>query len=105
MSGYAEISSLLIDLEAVMRNSGLWASEPPAPEALASSQPFCVDTLALEEWLQFVFIPRIRAIVEAETTMPAKCEIKPVLEQAMSNPSAALVSVIGRLDEAITRAE
>ena len=77
MSGYAEISSLLIDLEAAMRNSGLWASEQPAPEALASTQPFCVDTLALEEWLQFVFIPRIRAIIAAETNMPAKCEIKP----------------------------
>ncbi len=105
MSGYAEISSLLIDLEAVMRNSGLWASEEPAPEALASTQPFCVDTLALEEWLQFVFIPRIRAIVAAETNMPAKCEIKPVVEEAMANPGAELVRVVALLDEAITRAE
>ena len=105
MSGYAEISSLLIDLEAVMRNRGLSASAQPAPEALASTQPFCVDTLALEEWLQFVFIPRIRAIVETETAMPAKCEIKPVLEEAMANPGAELVRVVALLDEAITRAE
>ncbi len=105
MSRYAEIGALLIDLEAVMRNSGLWASEEPTPEALASTQPFCVDTLALEAWLQFVFIPRIRASVEGQAAMPAQCEIKPVVEEAMANPGAALVRVIGLLDEAITRAD
>ncbi|WP_258876037.1 YqcC family protein, partial [Pseudomonas aeruginosa] len=31
-----------------------------APEALASPEPFCVDTLALEQWLQWIFLPRMK---------------------------------------------
>ncbi|MBB3047679.1 uncharacterized protein YqcC (DUF446 family) [Litorivivens lipolytica] len=104
MNDYQEIASLLIDLEAILRNRGLWASEPPSDEALASVEPFCVDTLELQEWLQFIFIPRIYWLIDAEAAMPAKCEIKPVVEEALDNPGEALLRVIGQLDDAITRA-
>ncbi|WP_372781022.1 YqcC family protein [Litorivivens sp.] len=104
MQANTEIASLLIDLEAIMRASGLWSAQAPDPAALASSQPFCVDTLDLAQWLQFVFIPRMQGLLEAGLPMPEKCEIKPVLEEGMVSPSDALLSVIGDLDEAITRA-
>jgi uncharacterized protein YqcC (DUF446 family) len=32
---------------------------PPSTEALASDQPFCVDTLTLPRWLQFIFLPTL----------------------------------------------
>jgi len=54
----SDIAERLIDLEAELRQLNLWAADPPTPEALASEQPFAVDTLALEQWLQFIFFTR-----------------------------------------------
>ena len=105
MDAHTEISSLLIDLEAVMRNSGLWSESPPSAAALRSTQPFCVDTLELAQWLQFIFLPRMYGLLEAGAGMPEKCEIKPVVEEGIRNPSAELLRVVAALDEAITRAE
>ena len=50
---HTEIAELLIDIEAQLRQLGQWDKEPPAPEALASEQPFSVDTLTLPQSLQF----------------------------------------------------
>ena len=47
-----EIAEVLIDIEAQLRQLGLWDKIPPSTEALASTQPFCVDTLTLPQWLQ-----------------------------------------------------
>lgn len=103
MESRHDIASLLIDLEAVMRNGGLWSETPPAAEALASVQPFCVDTLELAEWLQFIFIPRIYALLDSGAPLPEKCEIRPVVEEALDNPGRDLLRVIGELDAVITR--
>ncbi len=100
-----DIASLLIDLEAIMRNAGLWSQSPPSAAALRSTQPFCVDTLELAEWLQFIFLPRMHGLLEAGAAMPEKCEIKPVVEEGISNPSAELLRVVAALDAAITRAD
>ena len=103
MENRHQIASLLIDLEAIMRSTGLWSDAPPAAEALASVQPFCVDTLELAEWLQFIFIPRMYALIDSGAPLPAKCEIKPVVEEAMDKPGRDLLRVIGELDTLITR--
>lgn len=99
-----EIASLLIDLEAVMRNSGHWSEQVPPARALASVEPFCVDTLDLHEWLQFVFIPNMYTLLDAEAEMPAKCEIHPVAEEFFDASAGELLRVIARLDEIITAA-
>ena len=51
----SQIAELLIDIEAQLRQLGQWDKVPPDADALASEQPFCVDTLRLPQWLQFVF--------------------------------------------------
>ena len=71
---------LLIDVEAELRRLNWWDGRPPAPEALASSAPFCTDTLALEQWLQFVFIPRMRHLIESDQALPGDCGIAPLAE-------------------------
>lgn len=101
MSQFVEIASLLIDIEAELRTLGLWESEPPSAEALASTEPFCVDTLSFNQWLQFIFLPRMYALVEMERLPPGRCEIQPLAEQFFADsrlPVAALIARIGRLD-------
>ncbi|WP_226702349.1 YqcC family protein [Microbulbifer elongatus] len=92
---YPDIATLLLELEAEMRALSLWDMEPPAPEALASTQPFCVDTLTFPQWLQFIFLPRMSRLVEMEQPLPQKCGIAPMAEEYFSG-SALLASGLTR---------
>ena len=99
---YPDIATLLLELEAEMRILDLWDAEPPTPEALASIQPFCVDTLTLPQWLQFVFIPRMSQLVEAGQPLPQTCGIAPMAEEYFSGsqlPAGGLTRKLTEIDE------
>ncbi len=66
---YALADQLLL-IERELRALGWWSESRPAPEALASPEPFCVDTLALEQWLQWIFLPRMKLILESDSALP-----------------------------------
>ncbi len=78
------IGAYLIDIEADLRQLRLWQSETPDSAALASTEPFCFDTLALPQWLQFVFIPRMYELLESGANLPASCAITPMAEEYFS---------------------
>jgi uncharacterized protein YqcC (DUF446 family) len=102
MNLFVEAASLLIDIEAELRRMGLWEQEAPSAAALASTEPFCVDTLSLPQWLQFVFLPRMYALLEVERLPAGRCEVRPLAEQYFTEgglPATALIATIGRLDE------
>lgn len=77
----ASIADGLLAIESELRRLEYWDSEPPAPEALASTQPFCVDTLAFPQWLQFIFLPRMKTLIEQDMTLPAISGIAPMAEE------------------------
>ena len=78
------ISAYLIDIEADLRQLRLWQSEPPDSTALTSAEPFCYDTMTLPQWLQFVFIPRMVALLESDQELPESCAIAPMAEEYFS---------------------
>jgi uncharacterized protein YqcC (DUF446 family) len=107
MTVHVEIASLLIDIEAELRRLDQWDAESPPPEALASTEPFCVDTLTFIQWLQFIFIPRMHALAAATQLPPGRCEIEPLVEEYFRNSRldiAALQRHIHRLDRLINDA-
>ncbi|WP_313085694.1 YqcC family protein [Pseudomonas sp.] len=67
----AELADQLLLIERELRVLDLWASTPPDARALASPEPFCVDTLSFEQWLQWIFLPRMKIILEREEALPA----------------------------------
>lgn len=96
-----QVQSLLMDLEGHLRSIQCWDVEPPADEALASEQPFCIDTLEFYQWLQWVFIPRLLWMIEQETQLPDKCGIAPMAEEwgkTKQLPTAGLVAVLEQID-------
>jgi uncharacterized protein YqcC (DUF446 family) len=106
MTDFVEIASTLIDIEAELRRLNQWDAEPPSPAALASVEPFCVDTLTLAQWLQFVFIPRMYALVDAQQLPPGRCEVQPIAEEYFRNSAlngAPLLRHLGRLDGLINQ--
>lgn len=62
----------------------LWQSLPPSTERLNSEQPFHLDTLDPHEWLQWIFIPRMTALLDCGANLPNKIAISPYIEEAMA---------------------
>ncbi|KGE02547.1 YqcC family protein [Pseudohaliea rubra] len=98
---HTQVAEILIDIEAELRQLQLWEREPPPADALASTQPFCFDTLTLPQWLQFVFLPRMQELVAAEAQLPGDCGIRPMAEEHFRNaqlPIRELLLALDRID-------
>lgn len=50
-------------IEAEMRRIALWQNQPLRPGQMDFKQAFGMDTMAFSQWLQFVFLPRVREAV------------------------------------------
>ena len=100
------IRTLLDDLRQELREQGLWSDQPPPVAALESTEPFCVDTLRLEQWLQFILIARLEAVLDRQAPLPECCEILPYAEEQLAGKDdfAYLLRIIGKLDIMVTRA-
>ncbi len=95
---------ILSAIEREMRRLGLWEACPPPPQAFESNFPFCFDTLELHQWMEWVFIPRTRAILEAGLSLPEKSAIRPLAEESFRRfalDTDRLEGLIGELDELI----
>ncbi|EED36894.1 tRNA pseudouridine synthase C [Luminiphilus syltensis NOR5-1B] len=94
-----EIAARLIDVEAALRQLRLWDETPPSAEALASAQPFAVDTLDFYQWLQFIFLPTMHGIIERGQAMPDSCAVAPMAEESFNSTSPPVVELIVTLEE------
>lgn len=94
----------MLQLEQAMRVADLWQQQPPTPAAMASRTPFCADTLTFTEWLQFVFLPRMRLLVEQDQSLPQSSNIGVMAEEALPEVSgkAAILAAIHSFDRLIT---
>jgi len=102
---YLAVASMLLDIEAEMRNLRWWDAQPPAIEALNSTLPFCADTLEFYQWVQFVFLPRMHALVEQRMALPAACGIAPMLEESnrvSGRDSTRLLDLFTRFDKLLS---
>ncbi|MEH6580961.1 MAG: YqcC family protein [Halioglobus sp.] len=100
-----DVAEVLIDIESEMRQLSLWGRIPPSTEALASDQPFCVDTLTLPQWLQYIFLPTLYQLLESGEPLPLRCGIAPMAEEYFRGgglASSALEAALLRMDELLT---
>ena len=93
----AELADHLLAIERELRLAGLWAAQPPAAGALASEQPFCVDTLAFEQWLQWVLLPRMKVLLEADLPLPRASGVTEMAEVVWAGRGDALASLMRAL--------
>lgn len=100
----SRIADVLLEVEAVLRASGRWEWRPPPESDLRSTQPFCIDTLRFEQWLQWVFLPRMKDILEQSRPLPGKSSIFVYAQEYLrkSNPPEGnLLTLIKRFDDLI----
>jgi uncharacterized protein YqcC (DUF446 family) len=99
------IAEVLIDIEAELRSLGLWDKVPPPPAALASSEPFSIDTLTLPQWLQFIFLPTVYNLLEQGQPLPQRCGIAPMAGEYFRDTdlaSAALEAALLKMDQLLS---
>ena len=70
-------------LQQNLQNAQLWQETAPSEEALLSQQPFAIDFLSATEWVQWIFIPKMMELIEAEQSLPSQMAITPYLEEAL----------------------
>lgn len=96
-----ELAAVLIDIEAQLRQLGLWDVLSPSEQALASDQPFAVDTLTLPQWLQFIFLPTLYRMLERGQALPERCGIAPMAQEYFKeagHASATLETALLQVD-------
>ncbi|WP_099142104.1 YqcC family protein [Xenorhabdus kozodoii] len=84
-------------IEATMKTVGVWQNHPPKPEAFESTEPFSIDTMSAETWLQWVLIPRMRAMIEQEASLPTAFTIAPYFEEAYREEMARFLPLLEHL--------
>ncbi|TDR52967.1 uncharacterized protein YqcC (DUF446 family) [Halomonas ventosae] len=105
MTVHDELGSALRELEATMKAASLWRMERPGPDAFSSDQPFCIDTMTLPQWLRFVFIVRLEALVESRSPMPETCDVAPAVDAWLQQEGARASDrlLMGKVVEEIDR--
>ncbi|MEX2473973.1 YqcC family protein [Marinobacter sp.] len=93
------VADSLLQIELTLRELNLWENEPPAPELLQSSQPFCLDTLSFTQWLQFVFVARMSVLVENGSPLPEVSGMAPMAEEHFRGRPESGSAVIRALEE------
>ncbi len=96
-----QLAEQLLLIERELRVLGWWTMQAPDDQALASQEPFCVDTLAFSEWLQWVFLPRMKQLLERGAGLPDVSGILPMAEMtyaANMTEVRQLLALLGEFD-------
>ncbi|SFI97218.1 Uncharacterized conserved protein YqcC, DUF446 family [Pseudomonas guineae] len=101
------VAEQLLLIERELRLQGWWGTQAPDTRALSSELPFCVDTLAFEQWLQWLFLPRMKQMLEAGADLPSVSGIQSMAEQVydgQAERARALIKLLGEFDQLIVGA-
>ncbi|WP_353979313.1 YqcC family protein [Salinicola endophyticus] len=106
MTSHDALAQALRQLESALDEAELWEVSAPPADAFDSQQPFCVDRMTLPQWLRYVFVARLQALVDARAPLPAKCEVAPALEVWLKDVSGphktVVVEALQRVDRLVT---
>lgn len=95
----ARSASLLKAIEQQLRQQKLWRSEPPNVERMSSTLPFACDQLSLEEWLQFLFIPRMQQLLNSGASLPVGAGLAPYAEVVYRDRLSEMADLLALLRE------
>ncbi|MGB0751776.1 MAG: YqcC family protein [Gammaproteobacteria bacterium] len=96
-----QIPALVDCIELELRRIGLWEADRPPQCAFDSDLPFMLDTMRVSQWLQWVFLPRMRRILYDRKPLPTACAIHPIAKMDLAGTSSdtgRLLKFIARLD-------
>ena len=72
---YQDVQTKLDEIVAEMKQIGLWQDEPLEPAQYDFRAAFALDTMAFNQWLQFIFVPRVGQILASQGTFPTRSQV------------------------------
>ena len=97
MSRKHDVQAHLLAIAQQLQDSGLWQSVAPDSEAFASTEPFCLDSMEPLQWLQWVFLPRMQALLESGAPLPVTLAIAPYYEVSLAEDVTQRTALLQRL--------
>ncbi len=97
-----QLAAVLCYIRTELQRLNHWQTQQPSAAALASQQPFAVDTLSFFEWTQWIMLPRFNALIEQSAPLPANCNIAPMAETCVQQEGIdgeQLITLFHRLDQ------
>jgi len=71
----AKVRARLDDVVRAMKDGGAWEVERPAPEAFVDMGAFGTRTMALEQWLRWVFVPNVETLLAQDGPWPGESNV------------------------------
>lgn len=103
MQKLQKISKNIEEVEKEVKHLGLWTNEPFDEKLLINMGAFGRETMPFPMWLQFVFIPQIRKLIEANQPLPGnkKSEIGVYANREFDTQPeyARLISLLCKFDK------
>lgn len=102
---HQQVAHYLLEIELELRRLNYWQDCHPSAGAFASELPFCHDTLEFPQWLQFVFLQRMKMLLEASGELPQSCGIAPYAEEyfkAVGRETQVLLKHLAAIDQLLT---
>ncbi|MBD1584312.1 YqcC family protein [Pseudoalteromonas sp. S16_S37] len=98
---------LLENLEQALASAKLWQMTPIDPQLLQSTQPFCCDTLQFEQWLQFVFIPKMLALIAQDLPLPSNIALTPMAQMTLRDQAnyKVILRVLESIDNSLSKGD
>lgn len=91
------IEQLLTELEACLKQKGYWLDIRPNPAAFNSCVPFFADAMDFNQWLQFVFIEKVRGLILNGGNLPKGAHLESMAVDFYPQDQD-IISIVKRLD-------
>jgi uncharacterized protein YqcC (DUF446 family) len=77
-----------------MQAIGFWQASPLRPDQLEFSAAFGLDKMAFSQWLQFIFIPRVREAIATNHFPPSSDVGTQAVREFDTEPRAARLAIL-----------
>ena len=88
------VGAKLDEIEGEMHSIGLWQALPLNPDQLQFSSAFGADKMAFSQWLQLIFIPRVREAIAANHFPPSSDVGTQAIREFDTEPKAARLAIL-----------
>jgi uncharacterized protein YqcC (DUF446 family) len=101
MPSHQEVADKIDAIERELRRIGAWQSAPLDAERYDFREAFAMDTMAFTQWLQFIFIERVRSLITSGGAFPRSSQVgvQAVRELDGQAEAADLIRLLNEFDE------
>lgn len=98
---YEEVRARLDAVIEAMKHAGVWDVEEPSGAAYGDMGPFGMNTMAFVQWLRWVFVPNVEALIEKQGPWPRSSSVSvQAAREGDTDPAVdSLVDALSRFDD------